>query len=92
MATDYIGKSSKELDAIAANSSSFEQMREAMKAHLQGVPQAPESTVTADGQTGASESHMRVVYPHLNDRYEIYGVSEAALDAKEKQLREMFGK
>jgi hypothetical protein len=34
---------------------------------------------------------FRVVYPHRNDRYEIYGVSEQELDEKEKHLRAIYG-
>jgi hypothetical protein len=34
---------------------------------------------------------FRVVYPHGNNRFEIYGTSEAQLDAQERQIRAMFG-
>jgi hypothetical protein len=33
----------------------------------------------------------RVLYLHGNDRLEIYGMSEAELDQKERQLRAMYG-
>jgi hypothetical protein len=33
---------------------------------------------------------VRVVYPHLNERYEIHGASEAELDAREAKIRAMF--
>ena len=40
----------------------------------------------------AQETCTRVVYPHGNDRYQIYGASEAILDQKESALRRMFSK
>jgi hypothetical protein len=33
---------------------------------------------------------VRVVYPHLNDRIEIYGATEEELDRKEAALRAMY--
>ena len=32
----------------------------------------------------------RVIYPHLNDRYEITGSSEMELDERERQIKAMF--
>jgi hypothetical protein len=33
---------------------------------------------------------VRVIYPHLNDRFEIFGASEQELDLKEAQIRSLY--
>jgi hypothetical protein len=38
-----------------------------------------------------AEPCFRVVYPHRNDRYEIYGATEEELNQKEAALRAMYG-
>jgi len=38
-----------------------------------------------------NDKFVRVIYPAGNNRFEIYGSSEADLDAKEGQIRAMFG-
>jgi len=39
----------------------------------------------------AQETCVRVVYPHGNDRFEIFASSEAELDMKEAAIRAIFG-
>jgi hypothetical protein len=34
---------------------------------------------------------MRIIYPHGNNRFELYATSEAELDAQERQIMAMFG-
>jgi hypothetical protein len=70
----------------------FERMREQLKEHLAGTTEqtvpAPRPVVTAPGPRA---TNMRVVYPHLNTRVELFGVSEADLDEQEKKIREFYG-
>ncbi len=35
-------------------------------------------------------THSRVVYPHGNSRFEIFGMSEGELDAQEDAIRKMY--
>lgn len=42
-------------------------------------------------QPQATPTCSRVIYPHLNDRYELTGSSEDELDAKESRIRQIFG-
>jgi len=51
----------------------------------------PEPLAPAVPQAPAKQTSVRVIYPHLNDRFEIYGASETELDEKERQIRAMFG-
>jgi hypothetical protein len=37
-----------------------------------------------------SDHEFRLIYPHGNEEYEIWGSSKQELDGKEKQLRQMF--
>jgi hypothetical protein len=39
---------------------------------------------------GREPTHSRFIYPHLNDRFEITGFSEAELDEKERQIRSLY--
>jgi hypothetical protein len=39
----------------------------------------------------SSGSHIRVVYPSGNSRFEIYGDSEESLDLQEARIRAMYG-
>lgn len=40
----------------------------------------------------ANASAYRVIYPHGNSRFELFGVDEADLDKQEKQIRSMYQK
>ena len=37
-----------------------------------------------------AQTHMRVVYPFGNSRFELYGDSEESLDAQEQRIRSMY--
>jgi hypothetical protein len=52
----------------------------------------PESKPAAVAQSPANPTCMRVIYPHMNDRYELFGASEKELDERERQIRAMFGR
>lgn len=56
-----------------------------------GARQMPQSDSPMPAQPQAAPTCSRVVYPHLNDRYELTGSSEAELDAQESRIRQMFG-
>jgi hypothetical protein len=38
----------------------------------------------------AAQTHMRVIYPAGNSRFELYGDSEESLDAQEQRIRSMY--
>jgi hypothetical protein len=56
---------------------------------MSGQHAAPTPEVSLP-ETPARETCVRVIYPHLNDRFEIHGVSEAELDQKEEQIRSLY--
>jgi hypothetical protein len=100
-------KSNPALDALIAECTDPEKIRELTKAHLQeaglisrergedyGVRllRQPESEPDVSLPANtARETCMRVVYPSGQNRFEIYGASEQELDQKEQQIRNMFG-
>jgi hypothetical protein len=47
--------------------------------------------ILPDARPAQEPTCLRVLYLHGNDRLEIYGLSEAELDQKERQLRAMYG-
>jgi hypothetical protein len=53
------------------------------------MPAAPPALIAED--PSVPQHCVRVVYPHLNDRIEIYGSTEEELDRKEAALRAMYG-
>jgi hypothetical protein len=53
---------------------------------VEPAPAAP--AMPAD--TGAQQRFGRVIYPHGNDRYEIFAESQEALDAKEANIRAAY--
>jgi hypothetical protein len=40
----------------------------------------------------AEQTHSRVIYPHGNDRYEIFGASQDELNQKESRIRAAYGR
>jgi hypothetical protein len=56
-----------------------------------GLPDPPPSAACMPEQSAGPQNCVRVVYPHLNDRFEIYAASEEELDRKEAALRAMYG-
>jgi hypothetical protein len=56
---------------------------------LYGRSSMPAQPVTASDPS-VPQHCVRVVYPHLNDRFEIYGATEADLDVKEAALRALY--
>jgi hypothetical protein len=52
---------------------------------------APPAVSSLPAARPTPEPCFRVVYPHGNDRYEIYGATEEELNQKEAALRAMYG-
>lgn len=48
---------------------------------------APQPSVPAPS---ANPTHSRVIYPFSNNRFELFGMSEAELDAQEDAIRKMY--
>jgi hypothetical protein len=69
----------------------IEAMRAAIKAALESSPQAAPVARPVQSTPEPRPTHLRVVYPAGNTRVEIFGSSEADLDAQEKRLREFYG-
>lgn len=106
MSQDFVAKSNKELDEACASSRTNAELREKLlevmarqgtivrdptdPTNVQGVAAPPAPALPAEGQ--ATATHFRVIYPHLNDRFEITGSSEAALDERERQIRALYAK
>jgi len=69
----------------------FERMREQMKALLAGTAEqvAPAPRVALPANQPAPTT-MRVIFPHGNSRFEIYGTSEADLNEQESQIRALY--
>ena len=54
--------------------------------------QVPETTAApAAAQPPANPTHVAVVYPHGNDRFEVFASSQEELDQKVAQIHAMFG-
>jgi hypothetical protein len=51
-------------------------------------PFSPPSTASAPQNVGR---FSRVIYPHGNDRYELFGDSVGELDVKEARIRRLYG-
>jgi hypothetical protein len=56
----------------------------------QYVAPAPVQPMMPQSDDPASFKCWRVIYPHANDRFELFGASEAELDEKEKTIRAMY--
>ena len=55
-------------------------------------PQTPEPSQDASVPAGpVAPTCVRVIYPNGNDRFQIFGNSENELDAKEENIRKMYG-
>jgi hypothetical protein len=55
------------------------------------TPQPTQDPISVTAPLPAAEpTCVRTIYPHLNDRYEIFGSSEAELDERERQIRSLF--
>jgi hypothetical protein len=57
---------------------------------LYGRSAMPAQPAVIESDPSVPQNCVRVVYPHLNDRIEIYGSSEAELDRKEAALRALY--
>jgi hypothetical protein len=68
----------------------FERMREGIKEALAANPLAAPAPRPVLSAPEARPTHLRVVYPHGNDRVELYGSSEQELDAREAALRGLY--
>ena len=82
---------------------SYDAMREGLKAALGIKPASPSREdfgygadpsvplpVSPIAASGAQPTCIRVFYPGGNDRFEVWGASEAELDQKESALRAMY--
>ena len=49
------------------------------------------AAVHAGVEDRGNPTHLRVIYPHLDDRFEITGYDEADLDRKEAAIRQALG-
>jgi hypothetical protein len=56
---------------------------------LPPTPSAQQAAPLSE-QSSAPQNCVRVVYPHLNDRFEIFAASEEELDRKEAALRALY--
>jgi len=88
-------KSSPAFDRAVMASNNPSDIAEIARHYVEGTdPRALEpepSAALPTASTPAPETCVRVIYPHGNARFEIFGVSEADLDAQEKKIREMYG-
>jgi hypothetical protein len=50
----------------------------------------PAASTMPDSRPAAEPTCMRVIYPHGNDRIELFGNSESELDQKERLIRAMY--
>jgi hypothetical protein len=98
--------STPELDALLAQCRDPEEIREVSKRYMerkglirrgydygQGeeVINQPERFAPLSASPSSLPKCIRVIYPHVNDRYEICGESEEELDEKEARIRAMYG-
>jgi hypothetical protein len=98
MAKDFTVPSNPASEKIVREAISFTEMLERLKASqgrgdVAGAPApAPEPAAAVALSADSSQRRAyRVVYPSGNNRFEIYGVSEADLDEQEKRIRAMYG-
>ena len=96
MSQDFTVKNNSTWTAAVEGATSPQDLRERMielASRQRRDPQAPaqsDSPLPATEQSSASTSSMRIFYV-VNDRYEIFGADDAALDAKEARIRAAFG-
>jgi hypothetical protein len=94
-------KGSPEFDAALANARTPDEVREATHKFF-GLPNdvdyrqenayAPITPQPAAPlPVPSSGSHIRVIYPSGNSRFEIYGDSEESLDVQEQRIRALYG-
>jgi len=90
---------------IVRNARTFEQMRSGLRAHLgiesetdalyakhpEPVAEPTREEVTSSlTARAASDTAFRIVYPHQNDRFEIWGSSQKDLDEKEQRIKSLY--
>lgn len=105
MSENFIAKNSPQLDAVVSaalsKGDSIGDSYERMKAELReamGIVAPPSENETLYGPSAlpvqpvqpAPQTHMRVVYPKGNARFEIYSDSEESLDLQEAKIRAMY--
>jgi len=86
--------STPQFDKAISECNDPSQIREIVRDYFERDGAAPDplaAPVMPGARPTAEPACFRVLYPHGNDRYEIYGVSEEELDRKEKHLRAMYG-
>jgi hypothetical protein len=85
-------KSTPEFDKAISECVDSSRLQEIIRNHFDRDGAAPEPpAVPVPAPVQAPQTHIRVVYPSGNNRFEVYGASEAELDEKERQIRAMFG-
>ena len=108
MPTDFVLPNDPALERAIASCTSAEEIRELTHRYLQehGVIQRerggesiveqaggrmPQRVASMPASSGL-QTVSRFIYPHLNDRIEIFGGSEQELDEKEKAIRASYGR
>jgi hypothetical protein len=66
-------------------------MREGIKEALAANPLAAPAHCPVQSANQLAPTMMRVIYPHQNDRYEIYASSEEELNQKDAAIRAAVG-
>lgn len=96
MTKDFYSTPTKADEKIVRESTSYGELLENLKA-AQGrngtvlMPAEPERVVTLSAPSGVERRAMRVIYPSGNNRFELFGVDEADLDAQEQAIRALYG-
>lgn len=84
-------KTSAEFEKAITNITDPSHLQEAVRNYFEQNSAIPEPAPTPPAPVEAPQTHVRVIYPSGNNRFELYGASEADLDEKERQIRQLFG-
>lgn len=105
MANNYVRPNAPALERIVAETTKgeaygeYENMKDQLRAALKmpnpateglELPPTPAATAALASPVATTGSHIRVVYPSGNARFEIYSDSEDGLDLQEARIRAMY--
>ena len=105
MANNYARPNAPALERIVAETTkneaygSYENMKNQLRAALkmpnpatEGLEMPPTSAATAafPSPVATTGSHIRVIYPSGNSRFELYSDSEEGLDLQEARIRALY--
>jgi hypothetical protein len=95
MTKDFTVPSNKTTEKIVAEATSYAEMVEGLRqAAGRGDPRnamPPVEPAALPLPAPMTEAKcIRVIYPAGNSRFELYGVSEAELDAQEQRIRQLY--